>query len=889
MKPSVWRRLAARVALRGVPPARRPELLADLDEDADARRHRVGRLRLSGWWLREVWSLGRAYRQNARARHLTGRRLGSDLLAQDFRHAVRSLRATPAFTATILLVLTLGIGASTAIFSVVDAVALRPLSFDRSDRLVAVAETNTKSGRVGAPQMQEFFDWHDRQDVFTGLAAIAPYQGVTMVGGTRRAPEIHQVQAITADFFPVLQVTPILGRMFTAGDETDATSNVAIISFGLWQRVFGGRPDVVGQVLDTQLRRFTVVGVLPRDFASPVVATDRIDIWLPFVASPEDRIRAHEYSDYYWVIGRLRDGVSIGRAQSRMEQITAGLAAVYPAWFKDRGVIVEPLVTYLAGDARAWMLLLLGAVACVLAIAYVNVANLLIVRSTTRTRELNIRSALGASRVDLARAILVETLLLSVVGTALGVCAAWWGVDILRASLPADVPRASTIGIDLRALIAASAIAVCGGLATALAPLVGATRRAATGSLRDSSRTMTPGAGQRWVNAALVVVEVALAAFLLVGAGLFLDSYARVTHVNLGLEYHNVLYVPLRPFNDAKMPAEARAAIVAQNKAAFFDILTQVHTLPGVKAAGFVSYSPPISDGLYTADLAIPGQTLPLDADIELSAISADYLQTIRAPLIRGRAFTDTDREGSEPVALINLAAAERYFPAGEPVGRIITLDKINRRIVGVVGNIRSGGPERRQLEAAFVPMTQVVTWGTTLVVRTEGSPYALAAPIDQLIWSRFPDLAMPPARTLEDNLAALIAPRRVNMQLLSLFGILGILVAAVGVYGVMAYVVAQQTREIGIRMALGATSETVLWAVLRRAVTFLGIGIVTGLTAGVMLAAVVQRFLFEVSSRDPRIYVAAGAVLAAAGLGAAIFPARRAARVDPLITLKAE
>jgi putative ABC transport system permease protein len=888
MNPCVWRRLAARAALRGVPPARRPELLADLDEDAEARRHRVGRLRLSGWWLREVWSLGRAYRQNARARHLTGRRLGSDLLAQDFRHAVRALRATPAFTATVLLVLTLGIGASTAIFSVVDAVALRPLSFDHSDRLVAVAETNTKSGRVGAPQMQEFFDWHDRQDVFTGLAAIAPYQGVTLVG-TRRRPEILQVQAITADFFPVLHVTPILGRMFTAGDETDATSHVAIISFGLWQRVFGGRPDVVGQVLDTQLRRFTVVGVLPRDFASPVDATDRIDVWLPFVASPEDRIRAHEYSDYYWVIGRLRDGVSIGRAQSRMDQITAGLAAVYPAWFKDRGVIVEPLVTYLAGDARAWMLLLLGAVACVLAIAYVNVANLLIVRSTTRTRELNIRSALGASRVDLARAILVETLLLSVVGTALGVCAAWWGVDILRASLPADVPRASTIGIDLRVLIAASVIAVCGGIATALAPLVGATRRAAKGSLRDSSRTMTPGAGQRWVNAALVVVEVALAAFLLVGAGLFLDSYARVTHVNLGLDYRNVLYVHVGPVYDANLPAEARFAIVAQNKAAFFDILTQVHTLPGVKAAGLVSLSTPISNGLYAADLAIPGQTLPLNTDIELNAISMDYLQTIRAPLIRGRAFTNTDREGSEPVALINLAAAERYFPAGEPVGRIITLDKINCRIVGVVGNIRSGGPERRQLEAAFVPMTQVVTWGTTLVVRTEGSPYALAAPIDQLIWSRFPDLAMPPARTLEDNLAALIAPRRVNMQLLGLFGILGIIVAAVGVYGVMAYVVAQQTREIGIRMALGATPETVLWAVLRRAVIFLGIGIVTGLTAGVMLAAVVQRFLFEVSSRDPGIYVAAGAVLAAARLGAAIFPARRAARVDPLITLKAE
>jgi hypothetical protein len=292
---------------------------------------------------------------------------------------------------------------------------------------------------------------------------------------------------------------------------------------------------------------------------------------------------------------------------------------------------------------------------------------------------------------------------------------------------------------------------------------------------------------------------------------------------------------------------------------------------------------------LYAADLAIPGQTLPLNSDIELNAISVDYLQAIRVPLIRGRAFRDTDREGSEPVALINLAAAERYFPAGEPVGRVITLDQTNRRIVGVVGNIRSGGPERRQREASFVPMAQVVTRGTTLVVRTEGSPYALAAPIDRAIWSRFPDLATPPARTLEDNLAALIAPRRVNMQLLSLFGFLGIIVAAVGVYGVMAYVVAQQTREIGIRMALGATPHTVLWTVLRRAVAFLGLGIVTGLTAGAMLAVVVQRFLFEVSSRDPGIYVAAGAVLAAAGLGAAILPARRAARIDPLVTLKAE
>jgi predicted permease len=889
MSPSVWRRLAARVALRGVPPTRRPDLLADLEEDSEARRQRVGRVRLSGWWLRELWSLGRAYRQEAGARHQTGRRLGSDALAQDVRHAVRSLRATPALTVTVLLVLTLGIGASTAIFSVVDAVALRALPFDGADRLIAVAETNTKSGRVASPQMQDFFDWHARQDVFAGLAAIAPYQGVTLNGGAGRAPEILAGQAITADFFPVLRVTPILGRIFTAEDETDTTSNVAIISFGLWQRVFGERPDVVGQVLDTQLRRFTVVGVLPRDFASPIVATDSIDFWLPYVALPEEHIRGNVYSDFYWVIGRLRDGVSIGRAQSRMEQITAGLAAVYPRWFKDRGVIVEPLVTYLAGDVRAWMLLLLGAVTCVLAIAYVNVANLLMVRSTTRTRERDIRSALGASRLDLARAILVETLLLSVAGTAFGVCAAWWGVGILRASLPANVPRAATIGIDLRVLIAASAMAVCGGLVTSLAPLVGATSRRGTGSLRDSSRTMTVGAGQRWANSALIVAEVALAAFLLVGAGLFLDSYARATHVNLGLDYHNVLYLRLRPVNYANVPAEAKAAIVARNKAAFFDILSQVQALPGVKGAGLVSSSVPISDGLVTADLAIPGQTLPLDADIELSSISVDYLQTIRVPLVRGRAFRDTDRQGSELVALINVAAADRYFPAREPVGRVIALNKINRRIVGVVGNIRTAGPEHKQREAAFAPMTQVVTWGATLVVRTEGSPYALAGPIDGAIWSRFPDLAMPPARTLEDNLGALVAPRRVNMQLLGLFGLLGIVVAAVGVYGVMTSVVAQQTRAIGIRMALGATPQTVLWAVLRRTVTFLGIGIVTGLTAGLMLAAVVQRFLFEVSSRDPGIYVAASAVLAAAGLGAAILPARRAARVDPLITLKAE
>jgi putative ABC transport system permease protein len=816
-----------------------------------------------------------------------------DLLLRDARHAVRSLRRTPSFTSVALAVLTLSIGATTAIFSVVDAVMLRGLPFPESDRLVAVGELVVKDSAPSALNLtttQTFLDWRDQQDVFTGLAAIA-YAEVSIRREGAALPENLRAQLVTGDFLSVLRTQPVLGRPFSREDEVEGRGKVALISYALWQRRFGGSPDVIGAFLPGQQASFEVVGVMPPGFSYPVdtyvpAVREPVDVWLPYIFTSADRVRGNTYGYNLHVIGRLRDGVSIERAQARMSQITAGLAAETPRWFADRVSRVEPLHAFVTRGVRSWMIMLLAAVSFVLVIACVNLANLMLVRATARSRELGIRAALGGSRWDLSRLLLLESVILSLTGAALGAAVAWWGVDFLRSIIPAEVPRAATIAVDLRVLATTGILAVLTGVAFGMAPVVKFSRPTLAGVLNQAERSSTASLRTRVLRSTLVVAEVALAVVLLVGSGLFLASFARVINVDLGLDPDHVLTVQVRVLEASADPQQA----AQRNRQLLMNVLGRVRALPGVEIASLAGGGLPLRGDLRTVDFGIPGRELPRNTDIALNQISPDYFRALKVPLLRGRVFAETDSQNSEPVVILNKAAAARYFPGQDAVGRVVRLAG-NRTIVGVVGDIRLDGPESASRTQAFVPIEQSRVFGATLVIRTASGAEAIFPAVRQAIWSEFPDAL--PTRIDEHALAyyfdALVAQRRFNMMLLALFGILGLSIASVGIYGVMAYAVSQRTQEIGIRMALGALPSTILRSVLGSALLTMMVGIAIGLIGAWGLSGLVRGFLFEVPPHDPRVYAGALLVLATAGLGAAFVPARRASSIDPLSAVRME
>jgi predicted permease len=827
-----------------------------------------------------------------------------DLLWRDARHAVRSLRRTPVFTSVALAVLTLSIGATTAIFSVVDAVILRRLPFAESDRLIAVGELNVKGSSPSSLNLatpQNFLDWRDQQDVFTGLAAVG-YAEISLRRQGDALPENLRAQRVTAEFFPVLRTAPLLGRAFAKEDEVEGRgfsnenevegrANVAVISYALWQRRFGGTPDVIGARLPGQLASFEVIGVMPPGFAYPVDTyvlgvREPTDVWVPYVFTRDDRIRGNSFGYNLHVIGRLRDGVSIEQAQARMDQITASLAAETPRWFTDRVAKIEPLHQFVTRGVRTWMVMLLGAVSFVLLIACVNLANLMLVRATARTRELGIRAALGASRWDLSRVLLLESLMLSLAGAVLGVVVAWWGVDALRSAMPAEVPRAASIAVDMRVLAATGIVAILTGIAFGMAPVAKFSRPLMAGALNQAERTSTSRIRTKVLRSTLVVVEVALAVVLLVGSGLFLASFARVINVDLGLDPQDVLTVQVRVL---EMPIDVQQAS-QRNRQLLLNVLDRVRAIPGVEVASLLGGGLPLRGDLRTVDFGIPGRELPRNTDIALNQISPDYFRAIKVPLLKGRGFTDTDSQNSQPVVILNQAAVSRYFAGEDPIGKVVRLVG-NRTVVGVVGDIRHDGPESAWRTQAFVPVAQSRVFGATLVVRTASGAQGILPAVRQAIWSEFPEAL--PTRIDEHALSyyfdALVAQRRFNMLLLALFGVLGLSIASVGIYGVMAYVVSQRTQEIGIRMALGALPSTILMSVLGSALLTMAMGLAIGLIGAWGLTGLVRGFLFDVQPHDPRVYAGVLLVLAITGLAAAFGPARRASSVDPLIALRME
>jgi putative ABC transport system permease protein len=535
------------------------------------------------------------------------------------------------------------------------------------------------------------------------------------------------------------------------------------------------------------------------------------------------------------------------------------------------------------------MLMLFASVTCVLLIACVNVANLLLVRATVRVRELSVRAALGATTWDLARMLLVESLLLSTTGMALGTLVAWWEIEALRSLLPSNVPRLANIAIDWRVLAVSAGAALVTGIGFGLAPVFRSTR-AIDHVLKQHSRADTASGGRQWLRTTFLVAEVALAVVLLVGAALFLASFARLMRIDMGLDYRGVLVVDVRPGMSVSDPvggADASKAAAGHVR----NVLEQVSKIPGVERVAMATANVPFSLTLRTIPLFdIPGGVPPTPAvqSIGFSQVSPEYFRVLRVPLLKGRFFTSGDDEGSDSVAIINESAARAYFPDRDPLGKILRLGQ-PRTIVGVVGDVRGLGPEQAVQRESFAPIVQGQVSGATLLIKTRGNTAAIISQVKAAIWSEFPEIAIPSPLTLEQKFGRFVAERRFSMLLLGVFGFLGVTIAAVGIYGVMTYVVTQRTREIGIRMALGALSSSILWSVLRRASAQVAVGLLAGLGMAWVLATSVQGFLFRVEPHDLRLYAVVCSLLALTALAAAMFPALRAARVDPVIALRLE
>jgi putative ABC transport system permease protein len=811
---------------------------------------------------------------------------------QDVKYGARSLRQSPTFTIVALTVLTLAIGAGTAIFSVVDAVALRGLPYDEADRIAAVLGVNTRSATTfgsGTTTTQTYLDWRRMQQSFDGVAMVSPTGFTAKTERGEPAPVF--ARRVTWEFFPILRVTPALGRLLTADDEVPGNEKVAVLSHAYWLSRFGGNPQVIGQSLTLGTfgarESWRIVGVAPRGFSYPPSADHPTELYVPQVFRDFERVRAGGRSYNATVIGRLKPGVTLGRAKEQMDTVATSLEAQYPKWEPGWRTNVVPLHEQLVGTTRNWMLLLLGAVGVVMLIACANVGNLMLARATTRAREVGIRAALGAGRGRIARALLIESLLLSITAGALGVALAFAGVAVLRAWLPAGTPRIADIAVDLRVLGAAIVASLATGTLFGLAPAIHASRASLTGALKDGDRASTSGRAVQHLRRGFVVAEIALAVVLLAGAGLFVASFVKLARIEPGFNYRNTIVVSTTLQRNPTKDPSYQTWLDGQAYPYVKRVLATVAAVPGVSMVGGMVGGLPLTTGYSRVSIWMPGGP-ELKDDVDFRRITPNYFEILGVPLLKGRTFNNDDALGRTTVAVINESAARRYWPNRDPLGERFTMQGKERVIVGVVADIRQYGPETPPHYGVFVPFDQERTGGIDLMIRTETDPMRVLPAIKSAIWSLNPDQVLSAdIVTLEGHMDRLVAPRRFNMALLTLLGALGLVIAAVGIFGVMAYTVAQRTAEIGVRLAMGATPRRILTMVLKDAGVLIGMGLIIGAAAAWQLTSFAEAFLFQIKPTDTRVFAVVMMTLALVGLAAAAVPARRAARVDPLKSLR--
>ena len=801
------------------------------------------------------------------------------MLFREIRHAARSLARAPGLTAISILTVALGVGAGSALFSVVQAVLIHPLPYPEPDRIAWLAEINDH-GRPTQVAYQNFLDWQAGNH---SLAAVAGYEATPLtVSSGSASPQRTAGAAVTNDFFQVMGKRAILGRTFTPEEQVPGAPMTAVIGYGLWQRAFGGSPQVLGKSLHVAGESAVVIGVMEPRFEYP----DKSEIWLPqtIFGSPLTGSR----TGHNWrVVGRLRTAASMEQAQAEISAIERRIKQQFPSAFQAKDASVIPLAAHLSGEVRRPLELLLGAVGFLLLIVCVNVANLLLVRVTGRAREIAVRTALGAGRGRLARQMLAESLLLAMAGGAGGLLLAAWSVELVRAILPANLPRVDEIAVDGGVVGFGLAVSAAAGLLFALLPTWRAAAMNVSEGLKAGSRSATSSRRTQRMQAALAISEASLSLVLVAGAGLMARSFWNLRSIDAGFRADHVLVA------DAGFEMHGKESLVPRYR----DLLARVRALPGVEAAA-TSASLPIAAGAPDGHFVLEGrQAESGSADANYSVVSPGYLRTLRIPLLRGRDFNDGDSESSQPVAIVSTAMAREYFPGRDPLGQRIWFDSFSPKehwltIVGIAADVHEDGLTRTPLAQAYTCYTQQTLPGLLgdgeLMVRTASAPGGLAGAVRTAIRQVNPEAA-PETRTMESVLAASLAKQRFQMQILGGFAVLALVLAAVGLYGVLSYMVAAARPQIGIRLALGAPRGTVFRMVAGRALALVGIGVAVG-TAGCMaLRQVLAAVVWGIGPNDPATLLAAVATLLAVALAAAWMPARRATKVDPMSALREE
>ena len=808
-----------------------------------------------------------------------------DRLIQDIRFALRMCLRTPGFTAVAVAALALGIGANTAIFTVVNAVLIERLPYRDPGRLLVLWETNVRRpNRPNVVGPANFLRWRDRATAFERMAAF--YDTTENLTGSSQ-PEQVVVQAVTPDFFATLGASPLLGRNFAADEGPRGHDDFAILSYELWQRRFGGDANIVGHSIQLNGSSTIVIGVMPPDTRIFLKAGSLVgkppDLWQPFAFTEDQRQPSGRYMS---AIARLRPGVTMSEAQTQMNTIASSLSADLPVFDTGWGVRLVPLRDELAGELRGALLVLTAAVAFVLLIACANVANLLLARGAVRSREIAIRTALGAPRLRLVRQLLTESLVLGVAGGAAGLLVAEWGVDFLRAVSPVDLATLGHVRVSYPVLAFTATISILTAIVCGLAPAFEGSRADVQESLKDGARQVGSGVRNRKLRHAFVVSEIALAVVLLVGAGLMLRSFAIMRGVDPGFASNNVLTVRVA------LPG-ARYREPAQRTRFFDAAVSRIRTLPGVESAGEVSVLPLAGLGSATG-FTIAGQPPPAPGQqkvVDVRIADNGYFQTMHVPLLRGRLFTDREMREQSNVVIINQTMARQHFPDSDPIGQQVSVNMtdpiVPTTIIGIVGDARYVDLVTVPRAMVYWPHPQLAFSAMTLAVRTASDPLALAPAVERVIQSIDKDQPVSDVRTMDQWMARSLAQTRFSSTLLVVFAAMALLLAAIGIYGVMSYAVSQRTSEIGIRLALGADRRDILGLIVGNGLRLAVVGLSIGVVLALLLNRVITTELYETSAADPVTFAAVLTILGVVATVATYLPARRASRVEPVEALR--
>jgi putative ABC transport system permease protein len=806
-------------------------------------------------------------------------------LGKDIRYGLRQLRRNPGFTIVAVLTLALGIGANTAIFSVVNTVLLRPLPYRNPDRLVTILHYGD-----GPVSPANFLDWRKLNHVFERMSAAEWW--APNVTGVDKSERLWALR-VTSNTFPLLGVQPLLGRTFTPDEDDPGREREVVLSFRMWQRQFGGEPGAIGKTITLDGRNYTVIGVMPRGFKFAPFWAVKAELWAPL---PLAGRTSNRDANSLRAFARLKPGISLKQARADMATITARLESEYPG--TNRHITVTPLMEKVVGNIRPALLILLGAVGFVLLIACANVAHMLLARAATRQKEVSVRTALGASRARITFQFLTESLLLTVFGAALGLLLASWCIRFLVALNPAGVPRIETLSLDGHVVAFTLFASVIVGLACGLAPALQTSALNLNNSLKEGGRTATDGARRNRVQNILVMSEFALALVLLVGAGLMIRSFFALQAINPGFNQRHLLSMVVDVTSSRAGEPDQRAFFYQQ-------LLEQVRALPGVRSASAINHLPLAGD-LWTRGFLIEGRPVPRPGEAPSAVyrvVLPGYFKTMDIPLLRGRGFNDSDNLSSQPVVVVNEELAKHFWPGDNPIGkRIALIDSLPHAhwltVIGVTRNAKEGDWAATPWQEAYLPYLQATDYleGTsshysylTLVVRTSGDPASLAPTIKRKIWARDKSITVSQVQTMEQVVTDATAQPRFYLLMLGTFAAFALTLAAIGIYGVMSYSVSRRTHEVGVRMALGAKQIDVLKLVIRQGMTLALVGAAAGAIFAFLLTHLMSSVLYGVQPTDPLTFVCVPLVLLAVALMACYIPARRAAKVDPMVALRYE